>query len=31
MNTISGGWKTNLKVRSERDWEENKGRSVNFE
>ena len=30
MNTISGGWKTNLKVRSEKDWEDEEGRSVSF-
>ena len=30
LNTIEGGWKTNLKVRSEKDWEENEGRSVNY-
>lgn len=30
MNAISGGWKTNLKVRPEKDWEENKGRSVSY-
>lgn len=30
MNTISGGWKTNLHVRPEKDWEENKGRSVSY-
>tara|TARA_B100000886_G_scaffold190530_1_gene131109 strand:+ start:6309 stop:7148 length:840 start_codon:yes stop_codon:yes gene_type:complete len=28
MNTILGGWKTNLNVRSERDWEKKIGRSV---
>ena len=28
LNTISGGWKTNLKVRSEKDWEKKIGRSV---
>ena len=28
--TIEGGWKTNLIVRNERDWENNFGRSVNF-
>jgi len=28
LNTISGGWKTNLNVRSEKDWEEKEGRSV---
>lgn len=30
MNTISGGWKTNLNVRSERDWEKKIGRSVSI-
>ena len=30
MSTILGGWKTNLKVRSEKDWEEKEGRSVSF-
>jgi UDPglucose 6-dehydrogenase len=30
LNTISGGWKTNLKVRQEKDWEEMEGRSVSF-
>jgi UDPglucose 6-dehydrogenase len=30
LNTIKGGWKTNLKVRAEKDWEENEGRSVSF-
>ena len=30
LNTISGGWKTNLKVRLEKDWEEKEGRSVSF-
>jgi nucleotide sugar dehydrogenase len=30
LNTILGGWKTNLKVRSDRDWEKNEGRSVSF-
>ena len=30
LNTIKGGWKTNLKVRSEKDWEEKEGRSVSF-
>jgi hypothetical protein len=30
LNTISGGWKTNLKVREEKDWEEKEGRSVSF-
>jgi UDPglucose 6-dehydrogenase len=30
LNTIKGGWKTNLKVRKEKDWEEKEGRSVSF-
>ena len=30
LNTISGGWKTNLKLRVEKDWEEKEGRSVSF-
>ena len=30
LNTISGGWKTNLAVRPEKDWEENIGRSVSY-
>jgi UDPglucose 6-dehydrogenase len=30
LNTIKGGWKTNLKVRAEKDWEEKEGRSVSF-
>ena len=30
LNTIRGGWKTNLEVRSERDWEQKEGRSVSF-
>ena len=28
LNTIQGGWKTNLEVRPERDWEADKGRAV---
>ena len=28
LNTISGGWKTNLKVRPEKDWESKIGRSI---
>lgn len=28
MNAIEGGWKTNLEVRPERDWEKMKGRAV---
>ena len=30
LNTVEGGWKTNLKVRPEKDWEKNIGRSVNY-
>ena len=30
LNTIEGGWKTNINVRSEKEWEENEGRSVSF-
>ena len=30
LNTIKGGWKTNLKVRPEKDWEVKEGRSVSF-
>ena len=30
LNTILGGWKTNLDVRSEKDWEEKVGRSVSI-
>ena len=30
LNTIKGGWKTNLEVRSEKEWEKNEGRSVSF-
>ncbi len=30
LNTIKGGWKTNLNVRPEKDWEEKQGRSVSF-
>ena len=30
LNTVKGGWKTNLKVRQEKEWEENEGRSVSF-
>ena len=30
MNVIEAGWKTNLNVRPEKDWENNYGRSVNF-
>jgi len=28
LNTIEGGWKTNLEVRPEKDWEADKGRAV---
>lgn len=28
LNTISGGWTTNLEVRPEKDWEADKGRAV---
>ena len=30
LNTIQGGWKTNLEVREEKDWEKNYGRSVSY-
>ena len=30
INTIEGGWETNLKVRLEKDWETKTGRSVSF-
>tara|TARA_Y100000768_G_scaffold379836_1_gene356117 strand:+ start:162 stop:998 length:837 start_codon:yes stop_codon:yes gene_type:complete len=30
LNTIQGGWNTNLKVRPEKDWEKKEGRSVSF-
>ena len=30
LNSIAGGWATNLKVRQEKDWEEKEGRSVSF-
>jgi len=30
LNTVLGGWKTNLNVRPEKDWENNYGRSVSF-
>ena len=30
INTIEGGWKTNLSVRPEKDWEAKNGRSVSF-
>ena len=28
MSVLKGAWKTNLKVRPEKDWEELKGRAV---
>ena len=28
LNTIEGGWETNLKIRPEKDWESDKGRAV---
>ena len=30
LNSIAGGWTTNLKVRPEKDWEKKEGRSVSF-
>ncbi len=30
LNTIKGGWSTNLQVRDKKDWESNFGRSVSF-
>ena len=30
LNTIAGGWATNLKVRPEKDWEKKEGRSVSY-
>ena len=30
LHTIHGGWKTNLEIRPEKDWEKKIGRSVNF-
>ena len=30
LNTIAGGWATNLKVRAEKDWEKKEGRSVSY-
>ena len=30
INTIKGGWETNLKVRPCKDWENKTGRSVSF-
>ena len=30
LNSIEGGWKTNLDVRNDRDWEKKIGRSVSF-
>ena len=31
LNSVEGGWKTNLTVRPEKDWESNIGRSVSYE
>ena len=31
MAVLKGAWKTNLKVRPEKDWEKLKGRAVSFE
>ena len=30
LNTIKGGWNTNLNVRNEKEWEDKEGRSVSF-
>ncbi|GIR99013.1 MAG: hypothetical protein CM15mP101_13830 [Flavobacteriaceae bacterium] len=30
LNTIEGGWKTNIKVRPEKDWEDNIGRALSL-
>ena len=30
LNTVLGGWNTNLKVRPDKDWEKKEGRSVSF-
>ena len=30
LNTIEGGWATNIEVRGEKDWEKKIGRSVNY-
>jgi UDPglucose 6-dehydrogenase len=30
LNSIAGGWTTNLKVRPEKDWEKKEGRSVSY-
>ena len=30
MNAISGGWKTNLKVRSKKDWEDKERQTASF-
>ena len=30
LNTIAGGWATNLKVRPHKDWEKKEGRSVSY-
>ncbi len=31
LNSVEGGWKTNLTVRPEKDWEKKYGRSVSYE
>ena len=30
LNSIAGGWTTNLNVRPEKDWEKKEGRSVSY-
>lgn len=30
LNTVKGGWKTNLELRKEKDWEDKIGRSVSY-
>ena len=30
LNSIAGGWTTNIKVRPEKDWEKKEGRSVSY-
>jgi UDPglucose 6-dehydrogenase len=30
LNSIAGGWATNLKVRPEKDWEKKEGRTVSY-
>ena len=30
LNTIKGGWKTNLELRPEKDWEKKVGRSISL-